>query len=99
MSQCDYRKPSAFCNRTVTFSIFSSLWARRPGDRDTSHSWGRRGATALAFCNLDRQPAAGWSGDDVIDDYHDDHAKCVVLVALPYDFFSSFSISSFSGNR
>ena len=63
----------------------SSVWDRRPDDRDRCHSWGRHGARAVAACTADTGAAEAMSGDDATAASPGGHGKFVALEALPYD--------------
>jgi len=62
---------------------FSSPWVRRPGDRDTSHNWGRHGGQAAACDIVGKRPAAAGSGGDENAALPVERVKLVVSVVLP----------------
>lgn len=62
---------------------FSSPWVKRPGDRDTSHSWGRHDAQVGACGIAGKLLAAAGPGGDVSGAFPAGHVKPAVLVVLP----------------
>jgi hypothetical protein len=73
----------AVYSRLSLVITFSSPWGKRPGDRDTSHSWGRHDAQAEACGTAGKLLAVAGPGGDVSGAFPGEHVKPAVLVVLP----------------